>query len=103
MLILEEHALFSYKGSTRGTGHGTPWEHDTVVPLLMRGPRITPRKGERVDARAIAPTIASLIEVDPPQDAQGSTIEGAIARCTLGEMVQAMADVYGRYSGGPEW
>ncbi len=30
-------------------------------------------------------------------------IEGALARCTLGEMVQAMADVYGRYSGGPEW
>jgi methylmalonyl-CoA mutase N-terminal domain/subunit len=30
-------------------------------------------------------------------------IDGAIARCTLGEMVQAMADVYGRYTGGPEW
>jgi methylmalonyl-CoA mutase N-terminal domain/subunit len=30
-------------------------------------------------------------------------IEGAIANCTLGEMVQAMADVYGRYTGGPEW
>jgi hypothetical protein len=24
-------------------------------------------------------------------------------KCTLGEMVQAMADVFGRYSGGPEW
>ena len=30
-------------------------------------------------------------------------VQGAHARCTLGEMVQAMADVYGRYSGGPEW
>jgi len=30
-------------------------------------------------------------------------VAGAHARCTLGEMVQAMADVYGRYSGGPEW
>ncbi|MAY73988.1 MAG: methylmalonyl-CoA mutase [Phycisphaerae bacterium] len=30
-------------------------------------------------------------------------IEGALANCTLGEMVQAMADIYGRYSGGPEW
>ena len=30
-------------------------------------------------------------------------VEASIARCTLGEMVQAMADVYGRYSGGPEW
>ena len=30
-------------------------------------------------------------------------VAGAHARCTLGEMVQAMADVFGRYSGGPEW
>ena len=30
-------------------------------------------------------------------------VEGALAKCTLGEMVQAMADVFGRYSGGPEW
>jgi methylmalonyl-CoA mutase, N-terminal domain len=30
-------------------------------------------------------------------------VDGAHAKCTLGEMVQAMADVYGRYSGGPEW
>ncbi|HED53951.1 MAG TPA: methylmalonyl-CoA mutase [Phycisphaerales bacterium] len=32
-----------------------------------------------------------------------SLIDGALANCTLGEMVQAMADIYGRYSGGPEW
>lgn len=32
-----------------------------------------------------------------------SLVDGAEARCTLGEMVQAMADVYGRYTGGPEW
>ena len=32
-----------------------------------------------------------------------SVVDGALARCTLGEMVQAMADVFGRYSGGPEW
>jgi methylmalonyl-CoA mutase N-terminal domain/subunit len=30
-------------------------------------------------------------------------VEGALHNCTLGEMVQAMADVYGRYTGGPEW
>ena len=32
-----------------------------------------------------------------------SLVEGALHKCTLGEMVQAMADVFGRYSGGPEW
>ena len=30
-------------------------------------------------------------------------VEGSLAKCTLGEMVQALADVYGRYTGGPEW
>ncbi|MHC5027033.1 MAG: acyl-CoA mutase large subunit family protein, partial [Planctomycetota bacterium] len=30
-------------------------------------------------------------------------IAAADARCTLGEMVQALADVYGRYTSGPEW
>ncbi|MBL1218040.1 MAG: methylmalonyl-CoA mutase [Planctomycetes bacterium] len=30
-------------------------------------------------------------------------VDGSDARCTLGEMVQAMADIYGRYNGGPEW
>ncbi len=30
-------------------------------------------------------------------------VNGALCRCTLGEMVQAMADIYGRYTGGPEW
>jgi methylmalonyl-CoA mutase N-terminal domain/subunit len=32
-----------------------------------------------------------------------SLVDGALHNCTLGEMVQAMADVYGRYTGGPEW
>ena len=30
-------------------------------------------------------------------------VEASLAKCTMGEMIQAMADVYGRYSGGPEW
>ncbi len=38
-----------------------------------------------------------------PTNVMPALIEGALANCTLGEMVQAMADVYGRYTGGPEW
>ena len=30
-------------------------------------------------------------------------VEASLLKCTMGEMIQAMADVYGRYSGGPEW
>ncbi|MCA9279555.1 MAG: methylmalonyl-CoA mutase [Phycisphaeraceae bacterium] len=32
-----------------------------------------------------------------------SLVDGALANCTMGEMTQAMADIYGRYTGGPEW
>jgi methylmalonyl-CoA mutase N-terminal domain/subunit len=37
------------------------------------------------------------------QNVMTSLVEASLARCTLGEMVQAMADVFGRYGGGPEW
>lgn len=37
------------------------------------------------------------------QNVMDSLVEGALQKCTMGEMVQAMADVYGRYTGGPEW
>ncbi len=30
-------------------------------------------------------------------------VDASLCNCTLGEMVQAMADIYGRYTGGPEW
>jgi methylmalonyl-CoA mutase N-terminal domain/subunit len=36
-------------------------------------------------------------------NAMPSLIAAALAGVTLGEMVQAMADIYGRYAGGPEW
>ncbi|MBL0927051.1 MAG: methylmalonyl-CoA mutase [Phycisphaerales bacterium] len=38
-----------------------------------------------------------------PDNVMPALVEGALAGCTLGEMVQALADIYGRYSGGPEW
>lgn len=38
-----------------------------------------------------------------PDNVMPALVSGALNNCTLGEMVQAMADVYGRYSGGPEW
>ncbi len=38
-----------------------------------------------------------------PTNVMPALIDAALAHCTLGEMVQAMADIYGRYTGGPEW
>ena len=44
----------------------------------------------RTDARNGANTMPALVEASD-------------AGATMGEMVQALADVFGRYSGGPEW
>jgi methylmalonyl-CoA mutase N-terminal domain/subunit len=38
-----------------------------------------------------------------PTNVMPALVNGALANCTMGEMTQAMADIYGRYSGGPEW
>ena len=38
-----------------------------------------------------------------PANVMPTLIDAALTGCTMGEMTQAMADVYGRYSGGPEW
>jgi methylmalonyl-CoA mutase N-terminal domain/subunit len=47
----------------------------------------------------VAPFLAGLHATN----VMPALVDGALANCTLGEMVQAMADIYGRYTGGPEW
>jgi methylmalonyl-CoA mutase N-terminal domain/subunit len=76
--------------------------------------RLTKFKTRR-DASGVKKALDRIRETarkgDPALEAQGlnkfnlmpALVDGALANCTLGEMVQAMADVYGRYTGGPEW
>ena len=37
------------------------------------------------------------------ENVMDSLVEASMVRCTLGEMVQALGDIFGRYTGGPEW
>ncbi len=59
--------------STAVTTHGSPYEYDTHVPILMYGPRWL--KPARVDARVgeadLAPTLAKLLGVPAPSSAEG--------------------------------
>jgi len=48
------------------------------------------------------PTSAADLKLDP-HNGMPALVHGALVGCTMGEMTQAMADIYGRYSGGPEW
>jgi methylmalonyl-CoA mutase, N-terminal domain len=54
----------------------------------------------------VSPEISNLKSQISKLDASNvmpALIDGALCNCTLGEMVHAMADVYGRYTSGPEW
>lgn len=46
-----------------GTGHGTPYEYDQHVPLVIRGPGWTGVEASRVSTVDVAPTIAGLVGV----------------------------------------
>jgi hypothetical protein len=62
--------FLSKQGS--GTSHGTPYDYDTHVPQLWYGVGV-PRgvHPERVGVDDIAPTLAGLLGVPPPQQGQG--------------------------------
>lgn len=54
-----------------GTGHGTPYEYDQHVPLLIRGSGWSEVENERVSTVDIAPTIASMLHVAVPEGVDG--------------------------------
>lgn len=53
--------------------HGSPYEYDTNVPILLWGPRwVQPRSfATRVEVTDIAPTLARLLGVPPPAASEG--------------------------------
>jgi predicted AlkP superfamily pyrophosphatase or phosphodiesterase len=64
---------------SQGTTHGTPYNYDAHIPLILMGPRITP--GEYSDAVALndlAPTLATLAHVEVPSGSVGRVLTEAI-------------------------
>ena len=64
--------MFLYNGESTGTSHGVPWAHDSRVPLFLAGPG-TPTAWPTetdLDVRSIAPTLARMMGVDAPAQAE---------------------------------
>lgn len=56
----------------QGTSHGTAHAYDTHVPLVLAGPGIAPGViHQRVHTVDLAPTLAALIGLAPPEDVDG--------------------------------
>lgn len=55
--------------------HGTPWRHDTHVPILFTGAGLRPRRVFREVAPVdVAPTLAALLGVNPPSASVGQPL-----------------------------
>ncbi len=84
---------------------------DRPIDILQIGPEVEETQLERLGAfkanRNADETKRALDAIrtacQKGENVMPHLIEGALANATLGEMVQAMADIYGRYAGGPEW
>lgn len=60
-----------------GTNHGTPWDYDRRIPVLMWGHGIERYTGEEVaDARRVAATLAALLGVPAPVGAAQPPLAG---------------------------
>ncbi len=63
-------------GDHEASNHGTPYEYDRDVPLILRGPGV--RAGgysTKADARDLVPTLARLLGVEPPDGVEGKVLE----------------------------
>jgi len=62
-------------GSGPGTTHFSPWAYDRHVPMLLMGPGIKPgRYDENVEVNDIAPTLATLLDIQTPSGSSGRVL-----------------------------
>jgi bisphosphoglycerate-independent phosphoglycerate mutase (AlkP superfamily) len=66
-------------GSRQGTSHGSGYSYDTHVPILFYGNGIQKGKSsEPYYIRDIAPTLATLLQVEFPNGTTGKVIAEAL-------------------------
>ncbi|MEJ5999768.1 alkaline phosphatase family protein [Paucibacter soli] len=73
-VIMKEGRLFGSRPV--GSSHGTPWAYDTHVPILAWGPAWVGRGevAQRVEVADIAPTLAGILGLRVPAQAQGKPL-----------------------------
>jgi hypothetical protein len=76
-ILLEPYWIREAKGTT----HGSPYEYDAHIPLVLMGPGILP--GSYLGGVALndlAPTLAALLGVEPPSGSAGRVLTEALTR-----------------------
>jgi hypothetical protein len=63
-----------------GTSHGTPWNYDAHVPLILMGPGIRAgRYHRRAAVNDIAATVSTLLNIEPPNGCVGRVLDEALS------------------------
>src|SRR5688572_28138861 len=74
-IILEPY----WMRSATGTTHGTPYNYDAHIPLVLMGPRIKPGTySDHVALNDLAPTITTIVGVDTPSGSSGRVLTEAL-------------------------
>jgi len=64
-----------------GTTHGTPYNYDAHIPLILMGSRIAPGEYDgQVALNDLAPTVATLISVEIPAGSSGRVLTEALRK-----------------------
>lgn len=73
-LVTMPHIYFGNKQYNHAH-HGTPWIYDTHVPVIFSHPSFKPKRiHRRVRTIDVAPTLASLVHIDPPAESTGEVL-----------------------------
>lgn len=73
-LVFESYWLAG--SNTSGTSHGMPFNYDSHVPLVFMGQGVKPgRYHSQVAVYNLAPTLASMLEIEPPSGAFGRVLD----------------------------
>jgi predicted AlkP superfamily pyrophosphatase or phosphodiesterase len=64
-----------YLSGSSGTGHGSPYDYDSHVPLIFYGSKVTAGVyAERVGISDVAPTLAAILQVETPSGNVGHVL-----------------------------
>jgi len=62
-----------------GTTHGTPYNYDAHIPLILMGSRIAPGEyDQQVALNDLAPTLATLLHIEIPAGSSGRVLTEAL-------------------------
>ena len=79
LYLVTEPGWFDALSEEGGTNHGTPWDYDRRVPVLMWGTAVERRTSQDIyDVLRVATTLAALLNVPAPANAPESPLPGVM-------------------------